>query len=229
MGVPNRSLETSVLLHLKPSKLQPLLQPLHAFLSAETAGGILLLAATLVALAWANSPWGYSYDLFWHTKVGIDFGSFGHSMSLGHWVNDGLMAVFFVLVGLEIKREVLIGELASARRAALPVAAAVGGMIVPALIYFALNIHGPGSRGWGIPMATDIAFAVGVLTLVGRSAPTSIKVFLLAVAIVDDLGAVLVIALFYTSHISLLALAIAGAFLAMLCLLNLLRVHHPLP
>jgi NhaA family Na+:H+ antiporter len=214
---------------LKPSRLAPLLRPIHAFLRAESAGGIVLIVSAVAALAWANSPWHESYHDFWHAKVAVGAGGSTHAMSLAHWVNDGLMVVFFLLVGLEIKRELLIGELASLRRAALPIAAAVGGMVVPALVYVALNAGGPGAAGWGIPMATDIAFAVGVLALVGRAVPTSVKVFLLAVAIVDDLGAVLVIALFYTSGINGAALAAAGGFLAALVLLNVLRVHRPLP
>jgi len=205
------------------------LRPVHAFLSAESAGGILLMVSAVAALIWANSPWGDAYRHVWHAKVTLGVGDFRHVMSVEHWVNDGLMAVFFLLVGLEIKRELLMGELASVRRAALPVAAAVGGMVVPAGIYAALNAGGPGAPGWGIPMATDIAFAVGVLVLVGRHVPTSVKVFLLAVAIVDDLGAVLVIALFYTSGVKVGALAVAGAFLAALVGLNVLRVHRPLP
>jgi NhaA family Na+:H+ antiporter len=214
---------------LKRSRLQPLLSPIQAFLAAESAGGIVLLLAAVAALAWANSPWGDGYAHFWHMKLSVAFGGRAFAMSLEHWVNDALMVLFFLLVGLEIKRELLIGELASPRRAALPIAAAVGGMVVPALLYLALNAGGPGARGWGVPMATDIAFAVGVLALVGRTVPISVKVFLLAVAIVDDLGAVLVIALFYTSEISMTALAVAGAFLLVLVLLNALRVHSPLP
>lgn len=216
-------------IQIAPSKLTPLLRPVYAFLSAESAGGIALMASMAVALGWANSPWGHAYHDFWHTKIRFGAGEYTHAMSLAHWVNDGLMAVFFLLVGLEIKRELLIGELASFRRASLPVAAAVGGMVVPALIYVGFNAGGPGSAGWGVPMATDIAFAVGVLVLVGRAVPTSVKVFLLAVAIVDDLGAVLVIAFFYTSDVSLHALGVAGGFFAALVLLNLLRVHRPLP
>jgi NhaA family Na+:H+ antiporter len=214
----------------KPSRFQPLLSPINAFLSAESAGGILLFAAAIAALAWANSPWGHTYHAFWHAKLAVGVvGGFQHAMTLEHWVNDGLMVVFFLLVGLEIKREVLMGELASVRRASLPIAGAIGGMVVPALIFAALNHGGPGAAGWAIPMATDIAFAVGVLALVGPSVPASVKVFLLAVAIVDDLGAVLVIAAFYTSSISVPALGVAGAFLAALVLLNVLRVHSPLP
>ncbi len=214
---------------IEPSRLAPLLKPIHAFLSAESAGGVILLIAAVIALVWANSPWGDSYGHFWHTKLAITAGGIGHSMSLEHWVNDGLMVVFFLLVGLEIKRELLLGELASFRRATLPVAAAIGGMVVPALIFAAINFRGPGAHGWGIPMATDIAFAVGVLALAGRRVPIGVKVFLLAIAIVDDLGAVLVIAIFYTSQISATALGIAGVFLVALVVLNLLRVHRPLP
>src|SRR4051812_12569167 len=135
---------------ITPSRLAPLLRPLHAFLVAESAGGILLMASTVAALAWANSPWGDGYRELWHAKVTVGVGVVTHVMSVGHWVNDGLMAVFFLLVGLEIKRELLMGELASFRRAGLPVAAAIGGMVVPALIYAALNAGGPGAAGWGV-------------------------------------------------------------------------------
>ncbi len=214
---------------IKPSKLSPLLQPVQAFLAAESAGGIMLVVCAFAALVWANSPWGDSYAHFWHTKLAIGFGEYSFKLSLEHWVNDGLMVIFFLLVGLEIKREILIGELASVRRASLPIAAAIGGMVVPAGIFIAINFNKPGMHGWGIPMATDIAFAVGVLALVGKSVPTSVKIFLLAIAIVDDLGAVLVIALFYTSQISLPALAVAGGFLVLLIGLNVLSVHRPLP
>jgi NhaA family Na+:H+ antiporter len=212
-----------------PSRLDPLVRPLQAFLSAESAGGVVLIIATAIALIWANSPWGDAYAHFWHTPLSISLGGAAVGLSLEEWVNDALMVVFFLLVGLEIKRELLLGELAHFGRAALPVAAAIGGMVVPALLYTALNFGGPGSHGWGVPMATDIAFAVGVLALAGRGVPASVKVFLLAIAIVDDLGAVLVIAFFYTAKVHLAALGIAGAFLAALVLLNLLRVHRPLP
>ena len=211
------------------SRLAPLLRPVAAFLSAKSAGGIVLMAAAVLALVWANSPWSGQYHDFWHAKVGVGAGGSAFAMSLQHWVNDGLMVVFFLLVGLEIKRELLVGELASLRKASLPVAAAAGGMIVPALIYAGLNARGPGAAGWGIPMATDIAFAVGVVALVGRGLPTPAKVFLLAVAIVDDLGAVLVIAVFYTDKIATGPLAAAGGFFAALVALNVLRVHRPLP
>jgi NhaA family Na+:H+ antiporter len=216
-------------LPVAPSKFQPLLAPVQAFLSAQSAGGILLLVSAVAALIWANSPWGHTYSDFWHTKLRFSMGDFSFALSLGHWVNDGLMVIFFLLVGLEIKRELLLGELASLKKASLPVAAAIGGMVVPAGIYAILNAGGPGGAGWGIPMATDIAFAVGVVALVGRSLPNSMKVFLLAIAIVDDLGAVMVIALFYTSSISWEAVGVAGGFLLALILLNITRVHRPFP
>jgi Na+:H+ antiporter, NhaA family len=214
---------------ITPSSLAPMLRPLRAFLAAESSGAILLVVSTFAALVWANSPWGDGYAHFWHTPIAIHIPGGALNMSLAHWVNDALMVIFFLLVGLEIKRELLIGELASPRRAALPLAAAMGGMVVPALLYTALNAHGPGAAGWGIPMATDIAFAAGVLALVGRAVPTSVRVFLLAIAIIDDLGAVLVIAIFYAGQISGSALAIAGALFTGLLILNLLRVHRLLP
>jgi NhaA family Na+:H+ antiporter len=220
---------TSTRLPIAPSRLAPFLRPVAAFLSAESAGGLVLMASAVAALAWANSPWGHGYHDFWHATVTVGVGGAAHAMSVQHWVNDGLMVVFFLLVGLEIKRELLFGELASVRRASLPVAAAVGGMGVPALLYAGFNAGGPGAAGWGIPMATDIAFAVGVVALVGRALPVAAKVFLLAVAIVDDLGAVLVIAVFYTERIATGPLIVAGGFLAALVLLNVLRVHRPLP
>ncbi len=210
---------------LPPSRAAVLLRPFMRFFQMEAAGGIVLLACAAVALVWANSPWSESYHELWSQYVRIG----PLNMSLGHWINDGLMVVFFLLVGLEIKQEVVLGELSSLRKAALPLAAAVGGMVVPAGIYAAINWGGDGICGWGVPMATDIAFAVGVLALAGRRAPLSLKVFLLALAIVDDLGAVLVIALFYTSEVSMVALAVAGGFLAALVALNRLSVHRPLP
>ena len=177
-------------------------QPIASFVNTEASGAILLLAATVVALAWANSPWDGSYADFWHAHLAVDFNLFRIDETLGHLVNDGLMAIFFFVVGLEIKREVVRGELASPRKAALPIAAALGGMVVPAIIYAAWNAGGDGAKGWAIPMATDIAFAMGVLALLGKRAPFSLKVFLLALAIVDDLGAILVIAVFYAESVS---------------------------
>lgn len=186
------------------------------FLHTEAAGGIVLVIATIIAVAWANSPWDQSYADLWHRELAFDFSLFAIEKDLGHLINDGLMAIFFFVVGLEIKRELVHGELATVRKALLPVAAAVGGMLVPAGIYAAFNAGGDGASGWGIPMATDIAFAVGVLALLGRRAPFQLKVFILALAIVDDLGAILVIAIFYTESIAIEPLLWAGAILAVL-------------
>ena len=196
------------------------LQPFVAFTRWQAAGGVLLLAAAAAAVAWANSPLADGYFGLWGRELTLGLGDASLTKPLLLWVNDGLMAVFFLLVGLEIKRELMGGELSSPRRAALAFAAALGGMVVPALLYAAFNAGGPGERGWGIPMATDIAFALGVLALLGSRAPLALKVFLTAVAIVDDLGAVLVIALFYTSQVSLAALAAAAGALAVLWAMN---------
>lgn len=178
-------------------------RPIQAFAKIEASGGIVLLAGAIIALIWANSPWDHQYFEFWHTELELDLHLFSIELSLAHAVNDGLMAIFFFVVGMEIKRELVHGELASPRQAALPVAAALGGMVVPALIYTAWNFGGDGAKGWGIPMATDIAFAVGVLSVLGRRVPFSLKVFLLALAVADDLGAIVVIAVFYTEQIAL--------------------------
>ena len=212
-----------------PTPSERLLGPFQRFGQMETAGGIVLLLATAAALVWANSPASHSYHALWETRIGLTLGRWRPGMSLHHFVNDGLMVVFFFLVGLEIKREILVGELASVRAAALPIVAAIGGMIVPALIYAGIVGRGPGAAGWGIPMATDIAFAIGILALVGPHAPVGLKVFLTAVAIVDDLGAVLVIALFYTSELDLAALGLGFGGLAALAGFNRLGVRHPGP
>jgi NhaA family Na+:H+ antiporter len=182
----------------------------------------------VVAIAWANSRWSGSYFHLWHTDPTFGLASSLLSRPLHFWINDGLMALFFLLVGLEIKREMLVGELASFRKAALPIAAALGGMIVPAVFYFLFNRGGPGASGWGIPMATDIAFALGVLALLGDRAPTSLKVFLAALAIADDIGAVLVIALFYTEQISWISLGAGGLFFVALIAANRAGARHPL-
>ena len=177
-------------------------RPMARFLSIEAAGGILLLIATVVALVWANSPWSESYFDLWSTPVGFTVGDFEIVEPLQAWVNDLGMAIFFFVVGLEIKRELTTGQLTDRRAAAFPAIAAVGGMVVPALIYLAFNWGGEGADGWGIPMATDIAFALGVVALLGSRVPSSLKVFLLTLAIVDDLGAIAVIAIFYTERLS---------------------------
>ncbi len=209
--------------------IERVLRPFRQFLHLEAAGGVVLMATTVIALLWANSPWAASYDALWHTKVTVGAEGFGLTYDLHHWINDGLMALFFFVVGLEIKRELLSGELASVRRAALPIAAALGGMLVPAALYAAVNWGTPGIRGWGVPMATDIAFAIGVLALLGKRAPLGVKVFVTALAVVDDIGAVLVIALFYTPAVNWIALGAAAAFLGAALAANRLGVRRPLP
>jgi NhaA family Na+:H+ antiporter len=206
-----------------------LLRPFERFIGLESASGILLLLAAVMALVWANSPWSESYFHLWETHLVIGGGGYALDKSLHHWINDGLMAVFFFVVGLEIKREVLVGELASPKKAALSVAAALGGMIAPAAIYAVVNVGGAGSAGWGIPMATDIAFALGVLALLGKRVPLALKVFVTAIAIVDDLGAVLVIALFYTAEIAWSALAFAAVIIALLVLINRVGIRRVTP
>jgi len=188
---------------------------LESFIHRETSGSILLFGATVVALIWANSPWSASYFALWKIPLKIGLRPL-FSMDLHHWIDDGLMVLFFLVVGLEIKREIVKGELSSFRQAALPIFAALGGMILPALLYSALNRSGIGAHGWGIPMATDIGFALGVLALLGKRIPSSLRVFMLALAIVDDVGAILVIAFFYTPQISVSALAVAAGLLGLL-------------
>ncbi len=205
------------------------MRPFQEFAGQETSGGILLLACTVMALVWANSPWAHLYTALWHTPFTVGLGHWTMSHELHFWVNDALMAVFFFVVGLEIKRELLAGELASPRQAALPILAALGGVLVPALLYTSLNANGAGSRGWGIPMATDIAFAIGVMALLGDRVPLGLKVFLTALAIVDDIVAVLVIAVFYTENLAWGALGIAALCLVVAVAANRLGVRHPLP
>jgi len=203
--------------------------PFEEFIHNQTSSGLVLMATAVLALILANSAAATVYHHFFETEIVLSFGGWTLEMNLHHWINDGLMALFFFLVGLEIKREVLVGELASVRQAALPIIAAIGGMVVPALIYFAINPEGSAARGWAIPMATDIAFAVGALVLLGRRVPASLMMFLVALAIVDDLGGVLVIALFYTQSISFGALGVGALLLALLVGFNLGGVRRPLP
>jgi len=198
---------------------------LTRFIRSESAGSVALLLATLVALGWANSRWAGSYDALLHLRLGVSLGQHTFALSLHHWVNDGLMALFFFVVGLEIKREVVLGQLSTMAGAVLPVAAALGGILCPALLYALLNAGGPGVRGWGVPMATDIAFALGVLALLGRRVPLGLKVFLTALAIADDLGAVLVISIYYTERIHLEALVGAALLLVALGLVGRTRIR----
>jgi Na+:H+ antiporter, NhaA family len=199
-------------------------RPVREFLRIEAAGSVLLLLATAAALIWANSGWSGSYDSFWHTSISLDLGVVELSESLQHWVNDALMVIFFFVVGLEIKYELVSGGLRDPKTAALPIVAAFGGMVVPAGIYFLIAGRGDGAAGWGIPMATDIAFAVGVLGLLGRRIPSAARLFLLTLAIVDDIGAILVIAVFYTDDLSLPWLATAGGLLLVMIALRALKV-----
>jgi len=210
-----------------PSPIERLLSPFGRFARTESAGGLVLIASTVAALVAANSPWAGAYHHLWETPLSFRLGGHALEYSLHHWINDGLMAVFFFVVGLEIKREVLVGELASMRRAALPIAGALGGMLVPALLFAALNFGGAGAAGWGIPMATDIAFAMGVLALLGNRAPAPLKIFLAALAIADDIGAVLVIAVFYTAAINLHALWLGLGLIVALAAFNRLGARRP--
>lgn len=201
-------------------------RPLQSFLAVEAAGGILLVVATVVALVWANSPWDAAYETVFHTHLQISLGSYTFDESAVHVINDALMALFFFVVGLEIKQEWVAGELRDRRAAALPAVAAVGGMVVPALIYLALNAGGAGAKGWGIPMATDIAFALGVVAVLGSRVPQPLKVFLLTLAIVDDIGAIVVIAAFYSDGISWGWLAIAAGIVGLVVVGQRVKVRY---
>ena len=203
--------------------------PLEEFIHKETTSGFLLMACTVIALAIVNFGFLESYQHVLLTPVGFSIGSWELEKTLHHWINDGLMALFFFVVGLEIKREVIVGELSDIKQAALPIIAAIGGMVVPALIYSFVNSEVEAANGWGIPMATDIAFAVGVLVLLGNRVPKALLTFLVALAIVDDLGAVVVIAVFYTDTIYLGALGTAAGLFALLILMNVLGIRKPLP
>lgn len=209
-------------------KIDVILEPFLRFAQLEASGGILLLASTAAALIWANSPWADSYEKLWHVSLSFGFGRFLLAQDLHHWINDGLMCIFFFVVGLEIKREVLTGELSSFRRAALPFAAALGGVTIPAAIYVAFNYGTEDVQGWAVPMATDIAFALGVLALLGSRVPVSVKVFVTALAIVDDIVAVLIIAVFYTESISIVSLIAALIGIAVSYAANRLGVRRPL-
>jgi Na+:H+ antiporter, NhaA family len=214
----------------KKEPIEVLLRPINEFLHQEASGGILLIICTIIALVWANSPWFESYHHLWHTYITIDIGKLLNlNYSIHHWINDGLMAIFFFTVGLEIKRELLVGELSSLQKASLPIAGAIGGMVAPALLYTIFNAGGEGVNGWGIPMATDIAFVVGIMALLGPRIPLSLKIFVLALAIADDIGAVLVIAIFYTAEVSITALIIAGIVVLILVVLNKLGTKSLIP
>ncbi len=206
-----------------------ILTPFEEFIHRQTTSGLLLMGMAVLALVLANGPLASAYEHAIHTPVKVGIGDWVLEMSLQHWINDGLMALFFFVVGLELKREMLVGELASIRNAMLPIAAAVGGMVVPAAIYFSINPDGDAALGWGIPMATDIAFAIGALALLAGRVPKALITFLVALAIVDDLGAVMVIAVFYTDTIALTPLTVAGGLFALLMLFNISGIRKTLP
>ncbi len=206
-----------------------IVKPFQSFAAIETSGGILMFLATVIALIWANSSWSDIYGHIFHLPVSIGLGEILVKRDVHFIINDGLMALFFFVVGLEIKRELLVGDLRSPRQAALPVAAAIGGVVVPALIYWILNVGGPAAKGWGIPMATDIAFVTAALTLLGRRAPAGMALFLVSLAIVDDLCAVIVIALFYSGEILVNYLIYAAPILGILAILNFLGFRSPIP
>lgn len=203
--------------------------PFEEFLHAQTTTGLILIVMTILALILANTSLYDTYSHFFHMNIDFNVGSWALSHSLHHWINDGLMAIFFFLIGLEIKREITAGELSNLKVALLPILAAIGGMVFPALIYTSLNYGTQGAAGWGIPMATDIAFAISALVLLGKRVPTTLVTFLVALAIVDDLGAVLVIALFYTETINMMALGLAGVMLAIMIAFNRFGIHMILP
>ncbi len=203
--------------------------PFEHFLHAQTTTGIILMFMTVFALILANTPLTDTYVHFFHTNVDFNVGSWTLSNSIHHWINDGLMAFFFFIVGLEIKREILVGELSNIKVAMLPILSAIGGMVIPALIYMSINNGSEGANGWGIPMATDIAFAISALVLLGKRVSPALVTFLVALAIVDDLGAVLVIAIFYTEQIHVLPLVLAGFSFLVLISFNRFGIHAILP
>ena len=200
--------------------------PVQQYIHTESTGGLILLVATIIALIWANSPWSDLYHDILETHLSFDLAIIAVDMSLHHWINDGLMALFFFVVGLEIKREIFFGHFSTIRGAALPAIAALGGMVVPAALYLAFNAGGEGARGWGIPMATDIAFALGVLALLGRRIPSELRVFLLGLAVVDDLGAIIVIAVAYTESISFPYLGMVAALAVTTMVVNRIGFRH---
>ena len=201
------------------------MEPFERFLHVESAGGVVLLIAAVIALGLANSPWSDAFLGLWKTRVAFSIGEFEMDHSLKHWINDGLMAIFFFVIGLEVKRELVLGELRDLRRAILPLIAAVGGMVVPAGVYLALQAGEPAARGWGIPMATDIAFVVGILALLGPRIPLTLRVMLLSLAIADDIGAILVIAIGYTSGLDWTWLGVGFAGMGLVVLLARLGVR----
>lgn len=213
---------------MKEEPIDTLLKPISSFIESETTAGTVLFLSAIVALVLANSPLSEEYQHFWHEEFSISIAGHTIANTLHHWINDGLMSMFFFVVGLELKREVMGGDLSTPKQALLPLVAAIGGMVVPAVLFFVFNQDAPESKGWGIPMATDIAFALGILAVLSKRVPTALKIFLTALAIADDLGAVLVIAFFYTSDISVISLISGGVFIALLIAGNLLGIRNVL-
>ena len=213
---------------MEKSAIEKIMAPVSRFIHLEYTSGIVLLISVVVAILWANSPYHEFYEHLWHINFSIGFDDSILSHPLHIWINDGLMAIFFFVIGLELKREFMEGELSSLQKASLPMTAALGGMLVPAIIYYAINYGTDAARGWGIPMATDIAFALALLSMASKHIPSSVKVFLSALAVADDLGAVLVIAFFYTAEINFIALAIGGGFLLLLIIGNLIGIRSSL-
>lgn len=211
----------------RPLAADFILRPFREFARIQAAGGIVLIGATVIALVWSNSPWADSYGRFWQTVISVGVGEYTLSLPTVLWINDLAMALFFLLVGVEIKREILVGELASVRKAALPIVAAIGGMAVPGLIYVLVNVRHDTLHGWGVPVATDIAFALGVLMLLGPRVPVSLKVCLASLAIADDIGALVVIAVFYSEQLQLGYLLGAAGIIGLLAVLNRLGFRHP--
>ena len=226
---PESNVKTGVYHAPWEKSFDKILTPFEEFIHRQTTSGLLLMAMAVIALILANGPLTDAYQHIIHTLISLNIGNWKLEMSLHHWINDALMALFFFVVGLELKRELLVGELAKLRNASLPIAAAIGGMVVPALIYFAINPTGDAALGWGVPMATDIAFAIGALALLASRVPKALITFLVALAIVDDLGAVMVIAVFYTDTIALTPLVVAGALFAVLMVFNISGIRKTLP
>jgi NhaA family Na+:H+ antiporter len=214
----------------KPNQILRVVKPFREFMQYEAAGGLVLISCVIIALIISNLPFGSLYLLFWETEVGLTFGTVGILQPLVFWVNDVLMVIFFFLIGLEIKREVIIGELSTTENAIAPVIGAIGGMVVPALIYIVINPPGTsGANAWAIPIATDIAISLGILSLFGKKVPTSLKIFVTTLAIVDDIGGVLVIAAVYSQGISLIHLGIAAGVFVLLIVMNRIEIRHILP
>ncbi len=223
--MPERTVVNCIRLQSNKTPIEKIIAPVSRFIHLEYTSGIILLISVIVAIIWANSGWHDLYHHIWEINFSVGFDNHVLNHPLHIWINDGLMAIFFFVIGLELKREFMDGELSSFRKAVLPMSAALGGMIVPALIYFAINKGSDADHGWGIPMATDIAFALALLSMAGKHIPPSVKVFLSALAVADDLGAVLVIAFFYTSGVDFAALGVAAIFLAVLIAGNMLGVR----